>query len=182
MRISDLDESTLNEFIPLTKKGREIRRAEKAGAADLNDNVTRLTRELAAFLGTQGKRLKTATTDDVIQFLKTKNVDTSDIGTSDPMNPKRIDNIFRAKVQKKMAGQSISAAPAAEPEQDAPKAAPVKVSSAYAQTKKAALGLNAKEKRRLIQQIEKSINSKSTVVDKNFDKSQKLSKFGKVGK
>src|SRR6056300_602542 len=109
MRISDLDESALNEFIPLTKKGRAIRRAEKAGAADLNDNVTRLTKELAAYLGTQGKQMKSATSDDVIQFLKTKNVDTSDIGASNPMNPKRIDQIFTAKVQKKMSGQSIVA-------------------------------------------------------------------------
>lgn len=161
MRISDLDESTLNEFIPLTKKGREIRRAEKAGAADLNDNVTRLTKELAAFLGTQGKRLKAATTDDVVQFLKGKNVDTSDIGTSDPMNPKRIEKIFTAKVQKKMAGQSVAAPqPSVEPQKDTSKSAPVKVSSAYAQTKKAALSLNAKEKRRLADQILKSIKAR----------------------
>ena len=124
MKISDLDESTLNEFIPLTKKGRGIRRAEKAGAADLKDNVTRLTKELAAHLGAQGKRMKSATSDDVIQFLKTKNVDTSDIGASNPMNPKRIDQIFTAKVQKKMSGQSIVAKDAgAEPQQE-PEAAP----------------------------------------------------------
>lgn len=161
MRISDLDESTLNEFIPLTKKGRAIRRAEKAGAADLRDNVTRLTKELAAYLGGQGKQMKSATTDDVIQFLKGKNVDTSNIGTSDPMNPKRIEKIFTAKVQKKMAGQSIVAPqPSAEPQKDNSKSAPVKVSSAYAQTKKAALSLNAKEKRRLADQILKSIKAR----------------------
>ena len=161
MRITDIDESTVYEFIPLTKKGREIRRAEKAGAADLNDNVTRLTKEFAAFLGTQGKRLKSATTDDVVQFLKSKNVDTADIGTSDPMNLKRIEKIFTAKVQKKMAGQSVAAPqPKTEPKQNAPKAAPAKVSSTYAQTKKAALSLNAKEKRRLADQILKSIKTR----------------------
>jgi hypothetical protein len=124
MRIGDLDESTLNEFIPLTKKGRAIRRAEKAGAADLSDNVTRLTKELAAHLGAQGKRMKSATSDDVIQFLKTKNVDTSDIGASDPINPKRIEKIFTAKIQKKMSGQSIVAKDTNADPQQQPEAAP----------------------------------------------------------
>ena len=41
------------------------------------------------------------------------------------------------------------------------KSAPAKKSSNYVATKDAALGLNAKEKRRLISQIEKSIKSRS---------------------
>jgi hypothetical protein len=60
------------------------------------------------------------------------------------------------------------------------------VSSTYTQTKNNALKLNAKEKRRLVQQLEKSIKTKpakkSGIVNKDFDKSQKLSSYGKVGK
>lgn len=159
MKLYDIDENILDEFIPLTKKGREIRRAEKAGAADVNDNVTRLTKEFASYLGSQGKRVKTATTDDVIQFLKTKNVDTSDIGTSDPMNPKRIDNIFRTKIQKKMSGQSIASSQ--DSNTTTKQSTTQKTSSSYVAAKDAALKLNAKEKRRLADQLLKSIKTKS---------------------
>jgi len=157
MRINDLDESVLNEFIPLTKRGRALRKAEKKGAADMQASVDNLKNELGSYLGAQGKRVKTATTDDVIAFLKTKNVDTSDIGTSDPMTPKRIDNIFKIKVQRKMAGQQVT------PKQDAPassdKEEKPKISN-YSQAKKLAAGLNAKEKRRLADQLLKSIKSR----------------------
>jgi hypothetical protein len=55
-------------------------------------------------------------------------------------------------------------------------------------TKNAALKLSSKEQRRLIAQLQKSVDKsakprkKDTVVDKNFDKSQRLSQYGKVGK
>jgi len=157
MKIIDLDESTLNEFIPLTKRGRALRKAEKKGAADMQASVDNLKNELGTYLGAQGKRVKTATTDDVIAFLKTKNVDTSDIGTSDPMTPKRIDNIFKIKVQRKMAGQQVT------PKQDASKSSGEEENpkiSNYAQARKLSASLNAKEKRRLADQLLKSIKTK----------------------
>ena len=159
----------------LTKSGREQRRAFKGGRATLKKTTDNLKKEFASYLGRQGKKnFKQATTQDVIAFLDAKNVDTSNIGPAG-MTPQRMHDIFVAKSQEAIMGKGAKPAPKEEP-----------VSSAYAQTKDSALKLNAKEKRRLIQQLEKSIKTrpakKTGVVDKNFDKSQKLSDYGKVGK
>ena len=55
MKLTDIiDESQLDEFIPLTKQGRMIRKAEKAGAADLKQSVDDLTSEFAADVQRQG--------------------------------------------------------------------------------------------------------------------------------
>jgi hypothetical protein len=159
----------------LTKSGREQRRAFKGGRATLKKTTDNLKKEFASYLGRQGKKnFKQATTQDVIAFLNDKNVDTSNIGPAG-MTPQRMHDIFVAKSQEAIMGKGAKPEPKQEP-----------VSSAYAQTKDSALKLNAKEKRRLIQQLEKSINTrpakKTGIVDKNFDKSQKLSDYGKVGK
>ena len=98
----------INEFIPITKKGRDIRKAEKAGAADAIQSVSDLETEFAGILGGQGKKFNTATTDDVIAFLKSKNVDTSRIDTSEPMNPKRINKVFSVLIKDKMSGANLS--------------------------------------------------------------------------
>jgi len=158
MKIIDLDESTLNEFIPLTKRGRALRKVEKKGAADMQASVDNLKNEFGSYLGAQGKRVKKATTDDVIAFLKTKNVDTSDIGTSDPMTPQRLDNIFKVKIQKKMAGQQVTPKQDTAPSDDKVTSSPK--TSNYTQAKKLAIGLNAKEKRRLADQLLKSIKTR----------------------
>ena len=187
MKLTDiLNESQLDEFIPLTKQGRMIKRAEKAGKADMKASVDKLIQNFAAHLGTQGLKFKTASTDDVIDYLKSKKIDVSDIDTNAPMTPARIKKIFQTKVQQKMLGKT--AAPQAAPAASTPKQTPTKPSSKYVSTKDAALKLNSKEKRRLISQLQKSVDSTArprkqpTIVDKNFDKSQRLSKFGKVSK
>ena len=159
----------------LTKSGREQRRAFKGGRATLKKTTDNLKKEFASYLGRQGKKnFKQATTQDVIAFLNDKNVDTSNIGPAG-MTPQRMHDIFVAKSQEAIMGKGAKPEPKQEP-----------VSSAYAQTKDSALKLNAKEKRRLIQQLEKSIKTrpakKTGVVDKNFDRNQKLSDYGKVGK
>lgn len=161
MKLTDIiDESQLDEFIPLTKQGRMIRKAEKAGAADLKQSVDDLTSEFAALLGSQGKKFKTATTDDVVNFLKSKKVDTKRIDTTKPMDQNRIKDIFTTLIKDKMAGANLAGGgedPAAQPE---------KQSSAYVKTKDAALKLNAKEKRRLADQLLKSIKSPNKPADK----------------
>lgn len=186
MKINDiLTESQLDEFIPLTKQGRMIRRAEKAGAADLQATANKLLQQYAAHLGTQEKKVKTSDYNDLFDFLKRKNVDTSDIDTTPPINAKRLKTIFLAKSKQAMIPTQSSGqkTPSKEPKQPA-----TKVSSAYMSTKNAALKLNSKEKRRLIAQLQKSVDNTArpkkqpTIVDKNFDKSQRLSQYGKVGK
>ena len=184
MRINDIltESSQLDEFIPITKKGRMIKRAEKAGAADLKQSVDDLTSEFASQLGSQGKKFKTATTDDVIAFLKSKKVDTKKIDATQPMDPKRIQTIFTTLIKDKMGGKNIADAgdKAAQPKTD-----PKVLKTVYAQTKDAFSKLNMKEKRRLLAALEKDINAKAKpktgVVDKNFDKSQKLRSYGKTG-
>lgn len=194
MKMNDLlVESQLDEFIPLTRQGRAIRRAEKAGAADLKQTVQDLTTEFAGMLGSQGKKFKTATTDDVIQFLKSKKVDTKKIDAAQPMDPKRIQIIFNTLVKDKMGGKNIAGG-ADNAEQ--PKTDPKVLKTVYAQTKAAFSKLNMKEKRRLLAALEKDISANAkkpaaapqaktttdTVVDRNFDPSQKLSQYGKVGR
>lgn len=151
MRILEVTQQ-VNEFVPFSKQGRAERKAEKKGKADMIASVDNLSKEFATYQGTQGKTIKNSETQDVIKFLGTKNVDTSDIDPNKPMDPKRLKTIFTAKIQKKMRGDSVTP-PQAEP-------APAKKTSSYVATKDAALGLNAKEKRRLIAQIEKSIKSR----------------------
>lgn len=156
MKLTDIiDESQLDEFIPLTKQGRMIRKAEKAGAADLKQSVNDLTSEFAALLGSQGKKFKTATADDVVNFLKSKKVDTKRIDTTKPMDQNRIKDIFTTLIKDKMAGANL----AGSGEGSAAQQQPEKQSSAYVKTKDAALKLNAKEKRRLADQLLKSIKS-----------------------
>lgn len=159
----------------LTKSGREQRRAFKGGQSTLKKTTDNLKKQFASYLGRQGKKnFKQATTQDVIAFLNDKDVDTSDIGPAG-MTPERMNDIFVAKSQEAIQGKGAKTTPKQEP-----------VSSAYTQTKNSALKLNAKEKRRLVQQLEKSIKTtpkkKTGIVDKNFDKSQKLSAYGKVSK
>lgn len=157
MKINDImNESQLDEFIPLTKQGRDIKRAEKAGAADLKQTISDLTKEFASVMGSQGKRVKTATTDDVINFLNSKNVNTSKIDTTQPMNPKRIQDVFTTLIKDKMAGKNVGAAKTktAEPASD-----PKVVKSVYSQTKAAFAQLNMKEKRRLLAALEKDITA-----------------------
>ena len=181
MKLSDLTNENFNEspFDLLSKSGREQRRAFKGGQGTLKKTTDNLKRQFASYLGNQGKKnFKQATTQDVIDFLDSKNVDTSNIGPAS-MTPQRMDDIFLAKSKEAIQGKGGKPAPKAEPED-------IKTSSIYSQTKQLALNLNAKEKRRLIQQLEKSIKTtpakKTGVVDKNFDKGQKLSSYGKVGK
>ena len=177
MKISETKNDHINEgpLDLLTKSGREQRRAFKGGQGTLKKTTDNLKTQFASYLGRQGKKsFKQATTQDVIAFLDDKDVDTSNIGPAG-MTPERMHDIFVAKSQEAIQGKGAKPTPKKEP-----------VSSAYTQTKDSALKLNAKEKRRLIQQIEKSIKTKPAkkagVVDKNFDKSQKLSDYGKVGK
>ena len=175
MKINETKHNHLDEgpLDLLTKSGRANRRAFKGGRNTLKLTTDNLKKQFASYLGRQGKKnFKQATTQDVIDFLDGKNVDTRDIGPEE-MTPQRMDNIFLIKSKEAIQGKG------AKPET-------IKTSSVYAQTKELALGLNAKEKRRLIQQLEKSIKTKPAkktgIVDKNFDKSQKLSDYGKVGK
>jgi hypothetical protein len=154
MKLNDiLTESQLDEFIPLTKQGRDIRRAEKAGAADLKQTVKDMETEFAGILGSQGKKFKTATTDDVVQFLKSKNVDTKKIDTTQPMDAKRMQTIFTTLVKDKMGGKNIAGGASA------PTTDPKVLKTVYSQTKAAFSKLNMKEKRRLLAALEKDITA-----------------------
>lgn len=185
---SDIDEGPLDL---LTPGGRERRRAFKAGSQVSGTAIKQLSNEFARYLGTQGKRsFKQAETQDVIDFLDSKGVNTSDIDTTQPMDQRRINNILKQKIQQTMSLKKPSApgkttTPAAGTTA-APKATAGKTASTYTQTLGSAQKLSAKEKRRLIQQIQKTLpqakTNDSTVVDRNFDPSQKLSRYGKVGR
>ena len=164
MKINDLltESQNIDEFeIPnfATKQGRAINRAEKAGAADVKQSVNDLSTEFAAQLGTQGKKFNTATTDDVIAFLKSKKVNTSKIDTKQPMDKKRIGVIFNTLIKDQIMGKSISAG---DPKAAAPnvKTDPKMLKTVYAQTKAAFSKLNMKEKKRLLVQLQKNINAK----------------------
>ena len=105
----DLDEGPLDL---LTPSGRERRRAFKTGNQDSATAIKQLGNEFARYLGTQGKRnFNQADTQDVIAFLKSKGVDTADIDTTQPMNQKRIENIFKQKVQQTTSLNRLAPAP-----------------------------------------------------------------------
>lgn len=107
-----IDQIIVNE-IAFTRRGREQQRAFKQGKKTLNLTTDNLTKEFAQYLGSQGKKnFKQATTQDVVAFLDGKNVDTSDIATAEPMDPKRMANIFRAKSSEAVAGRGTKKPPA----------------------------------------------------------------------
>lgn len=150
---SHIDEGPLDL---LTRSGRERNRAFKQGKQVSATAIRQLTNQFASYLGSQGKRnFRQAETQDVIDFLNSKGVDTSDIDTAQPMNQKRLDNIFKTKVQ-----QTMSLRNQPKPTSSAPSASgndSAKASSAYTQTKTSAMKLSAKEKRRLADQLLRSI-------------------------
>jgi len=161
MKLNDiLTESQLDEFIPLTKQGRAIRRAEKAGAADVKQTVKDMETEFAGILGSQGKKFKTATTDDVVQFLKSKNVDTKKIDATQPMDAKRMQTIFTTLVKDKMGGKNIAGGASAPTDKGTQPATDPKVlKTVYSQTKAAFSQLNMKEKKRLLTALQKDITA-----------------------
>lgn len=158
MKLNDVvNEAQLSEFIPLTKQGRAIKKAEKAGLADLKQTVKDMEIEFAGILGSQSKKLKTATTDDVISFLQSKNVDTKKIDPTKPMDPKRIQTIFTTLVKDKMGGKNVSggaAAPAGKPA--APKAQTVSIDT----IKSSISSLNPKQRIAIRKQLAKQAGVK----------------------
>lgn len=166
MKIYETKRNHINEgpLDLLTRSGRAQRRAFKTGQQVSGTAANNLKQELARYLGSQGKKsFDQADTQDVIDFLDSKGVDTSDIDKTAPMNAKRVDNIVKQKVQQTMALKKPAAsAPSTAPQGGAPSAAPApqsgaKTASAYTQTLGAAQKLSAKEKRRLIQQLQKGL-------------------------
>lgn len=109
-----IKETDVNE-IAFTRRGREQNRAFKQGKNTLKYTTDNLTKEFAQYLGAQGKKnFKQATTQDLINFLDSKNVDTSDIATAEPMDPKRMANIFRVKSSDAISGRGAKKPPAPE--------------------------------------------------------------------
>jgi hypothetical protein len=162
MKINDITEAPVSGFKQaaqgigsrvLNKVGMKSTAANLAGKADLSATANNLYRQFMTFLGTQNKNAKQADTQDVIDFLDGKNVDTSDIDTAQPMTPDRMNKIFLAKSTQAMRGKGAKPAPAAANTGSTAPAA----SSAYSTTLGSAQKLSAKEKRRLIQQLQKGL-------------------------
>jgi hypothetical protein len=147
-------------FDLLTRSGREQRKAFKSGQKTVKLTTDNLIRLFAEYLGVQGKgSLKQADVQDVINFLDDRNVDTSDIDTNAPMTPQRLKNIFQVKSRLAIQGKGSKAPPVQSSSPTTGNTAPpaVKTSSAYSQTLGSAQKLSAKEKRRLIQQLQKGL-------------------------
>ena len=172
MKLTDiLNESQLDEFIPLTKQGRMIKRAEKAGKKDAKATLDKMIQNFAAHLGTQGLKFKTASTDDVIDYLKSRKIDISDIDTNAPMTPARIKKIFQVKV-KAAIGKSV-------PKSKQPP------SPKLTSVQKAAMALSDKEKLALAKQLSKGLKTGTGEKIVNPDKvsvsRDKSGRFGKLG-
>lgn len=200
MKINEITEAPVGGFAQAAQSigskvlgkvpGMKSTAANLAGKADLAATANNLYNQFMTFLGTQNKTDKQADTQDVIDFLDSKNVDTGDIDTAQPMTTDRINKIFMAKATQAMRGKGAKPAPAQTPASTG--ADNAKASSQYAQVKNAALKLSTKERNRLIAALGKGAKQKAapqfkssrepTTVDKNFDKNQKLSQFGAVGR
>jgi hypothetical protein len=100
MKINDILNEELVEFIPLTKRARTMSKAQKAGKKDMIATADKLNREFAGYMGTQGKKLNQVVWQDIIDFLSYKKVDTSKLDTTAKPNLKKV---FRDVAQKAMA-------------------------------------------------------------------------------
>ena len=100
MKINDILNEELVEFIPLTKRARTMSKAQKAGKKDMIATADKLNSEFAGYIGTQGKKLSQVVWQDIIDFLSYKKVDTSKLDTTAKPNLKKV---FRDVAQKAMA-------------------------------------------------------------------------------
>jgi len=131
-----------------------------AGKADLSATANTLYNQFRQYLGTQGLDIKNATGASLVAFLKSKRVKKIGAVHKGPLTKQVMDTAFMQAAKEAMNTQQGVKGPVASPAPAPKKAVAKKVpvgSSGYVKTKDAALQLNAKEKRRLIQQIEKSI-------------------------
>jgi len=107
MKIDETKPQGLNEgpLDLLTKSGRAQRSAFKSGQATLKATGDKLMQEFATYLGKLGKKsYNQASTEDVINFLNSKNAETGDINPDTPMDKNRIKQIFVNKAKARIRG------------------------------------------------------------------------------
>jgi hypothetical protein len=124
--------------------------ANLRGKTNLAATANNLYREFMTRLGTQNKSARDATTQDVIDFLDDKNVDTSNIDTTKPMNNDRMNAIFLDKAKEAMIGKGAKAQNDVDDQ---------KVKTVYSQVKGQFDQLSMKEKKRLLVALQKNINT-----------------------
>lgn len=142
----------------LNKVGAKSMAANMAGKADLGATANKLHQQFSGYMGTQNKSISQATGQDLKAFLATKNVSVNI--PNGKIDPSRMDKMLlkvardaMSKKTRPATGQSTSnSTPAAQGQNQG-------AASAYAQTRAAALKLSAKEKRRLIAQLQKTLPS-----------------------
>ena len=83
--------------------------ANLAGQADLGDTANNLEKEFNAYLGTQQKTLKQATGEDLMAFLRTKNVKPKKPVPSGTLTPQILNPILLQLAKDAMAGQNAPA-------------------------------------------------------------------------
>jgi hypothetical protein len=172
MKIYEVYDKEIKEFNPLSKRSRELRRYQKAGKKDLQATAQNLENEYASYLGMQDVKPRNAGYNELTAFLKKKGI-SANIDTSVPYNQKRINQIFTKLSKDAIAGASSNAdQPKSAPSAKKPttKASPktssdtkpaAKPTSNYSKLKTSAMQMSAKEKRRLIQALQKDIDSRS---------------------
>lgn len=146
----------------LNKVGAKSMAANMAGKADLGATANKLHQQFSGYMGTQNKDISQATGQDLKAFLATKNVSVN--VPNGKIDPTRMDKMLLKVARDAMTKKSTPAAqrqrqqkgsantpPAAQGQQQG------KTSSAYSQTVQAAKKLSAKEKRRLITQLQKTL-------------------------
>jgi len=135
--------------------------ANLRGKTNLAATANNLSQQFMTYIGTQNKSPKDITTQDVINFLDGKNVDTSNIDTTKPMNKDRLNTIFLDKSKEAMAGKG------AKPQDDVDDQ---KVKTVYSQVKGQLDQLSMKEKKRLLTALQKNINTpkKKTATKPSF--------------
>lgn len=147
----------------LNKIGAKSMAANIAGKADLGATANKLHQQFSGYMGTQNKDISRATGKDLKAFLATKNVSVN--VPNGPIDPSRLDKmllkIARDAMNKKSNSKQPSAPASSGSNQQQP-SAPTPTSnkrtqSAYSQTVQAAKKLSAKEKRRLIAQLQKTL-------------------------
>ena len=145
----------------LNKVGAKSMAANMAGKADLGATANKLHQQFSGYIGTRNKSISQATGQDLKAFLATKNISVNI--PNGKIDPSRMDKMLLKVARDAMTKQSKPAAqgqqqggsgtpPAAQGQQQG-------AASAYAQTRAAALKLSAKEKRRLIAQLQKTLPS-----------------------
>lgn len=140
------------------KIGAKDTAAKMAGSVDREERTNLIYRRWLSTVGSANLDKNKVNPQTLANFMAKQGLPTDALkGQGVELVDKQVQNIISSAVEKSFDPNNVPTPTATPKGKKAPAEKPAPVSSAYAQTKKQATKLTAKEKRRLIQQLQKGL-------------------------